>query len=594
MMIFHFQPELLPGGFAGVDVFFVISGYLMTKILLENNNHKEFELFNFYLSRANRILPALGVLCVSLLIFGWFNLLPEEYSLLGKHVRDSALFISNHTYYGEADYFNDHQGKNWLLHTWSLSIEWQFYIAYPLSIYFLYKINAKERIKNLILISCLCSFFWCIHLGYSELKSPYFLTSSRIWEFLLGGLAYFYSFNANRIVGISGWILIAISMLIYSNSNIWPGFGTILPVAGAFIVLISNNSDFGRNFLTKHIGLHSYSIYLWHWPIVVYYSKFNLSEYYWLLFGILLSISFGAISYHLIEKTRINKIINVSIYLLLLAATALIGEHIQRSEGIKERSFAEKHMEIVNYEQEYILRKKKQRELALYRKCWTTGIESIYNTINECRPNDKKKHNVLLIGDSHAAQYYNALKNKYRNINLHLLASNFCSLTGSKNDIKRIGCAEEIEYLNDSHNKSYDYVIVATRLFDTGDRLTKNLSSAIKKLSENIHVIVIGPIFYYEKNMNDIYIDNFHSNNKKEIFDRHLSGLPFLSDAALKEEVGDHHNVTYISTIEILCKNNECNPFDSNGNPMLIDSTHLSVNASREIVDKFSEKLPFN
>ena len=127
VILFHFNPAWVPGGFSGVDVFFVISGFLMTGIIfrgLENNN---FSLFEYYASRANRIIPALAVLCMILLVFGWFYLIPSDYKALGKHVERSMLFISNFAYLKETGYFDSSSYEKWLLHTWSLSVEWQFY-----------------------------------------------------------------------------------------------------------------------------------------------------------------------------------------------------------------------------------------------------------------------------------------------------------------------------------------------------------------------------------------------------------------------------------------------------------------------------------
>ena len=132
VVLFHFNPSWMPGGFAGVDVFFVISGFLMTKIIFRGLEQDSFSVLKFYVARANRIIPALSLLCLVLLSVGWLFLSPLEYRALGKHIVSSITFISNIIYWTESGYFDAASQGKWLLHTWSLSLEWQFYIIYPL------------------------------------------------------------------------------------------------------------------------------------------------------------------------------------------------------------------------------------------------------------------------------------------------------------------------------------------------------------------------------------------------------------------------------------------------------------------------------
>ena len=134
VVLYHFGVAGISGGFAGVDVFFVISGYLMCGIIIGGIERNDFSVWRFYLARARRIFPALVVLCVVALIFGWFFLMPEEYKQLGKHARESLTFSSNLRYFDESGYFDVASQEKWLLHTWSLSVEWQFYLLLPLAL----------------------------------------------------------------------------------------------------------------------------------------------------------------------------------------------------------------------------------------------------------------------------------------------------------------------------------------------------------------------------------------------------------------------------------------------------------------------------
>jgi peptidoglycan/LPS O-acetylase OafA/YrhL len=162
VVIFHFKPTWMEGGFAGVDVFFVISGFLMTGIIFRSLELNDFSVLKFYVARANRIIPALALLCIFLLLMGMIILTPNEYKELGKHVVGSIGFFSNILYWSESGYFDSASHDKWLLHTWSLSVEWQFYIIYPLVIFLLHKFISIKYLKLLILIGAITSFILCI------------------------------------------------------------------------------------------------------------------------------------------------------------------------------------------------------------------------------------------------------------------------------------------------------------------------------------------------------------------------------------------------------------------------------------------------
>jgi peptidoglycan/LPS O-acetylase OafA/YrhL len=182
VVIFHFYPTYLPGGFAGVDVFFVISGFLMTGIIFRDLDENAFSLFKFYKSRINRIVQPLVFVCLFLLVFGWFFLTPWIYSAVGKHVLSSIGFVSNAIYLNEAGYFDVSSSEKWLLHTWSLSVEWQFYIIYPLILIALKKVTTLENIKRLVVLSCLIGFVFSIVASYKWPSHAYYLLPSRAWE----------------------------------------------------------------------------------------------------------------------------------------------------------------------------------------------------------------------------------------------------------------------------------------------------------------------------------------------------------------------------------------------------------------------------
>ena len=312
VVVFHFQNAILPGGFVGVDVFFTISGYLMTGIILSSIQDNSFSIFRFYLSRAKRILPALSLLCATLMIIGWFLLPPLNYMALGKHALSSVLFVSNFVYWQESGYFDAESHEKWLLHTWSLSTEWQFYILFPIFILLVNNLFSKRAILPSLIFLLLASFCYSAIYSSSYPVSSYYLLLSRAWEMIAGGLAYFYVTrkNANESVKLHyiGLILILFSCFYISSRDVWPGYFAALPVIGSCMYLAANHQGRILNSAPfKLIGKWSYSIYLWHWPIVVYCHINNIDIN--LLLGVIISVTLGFISYSIIEKRRSVKLL---------------------------------------------------------------------------------------------------------------------------------------------------------------------------------------------------------------------------------------------------------------------------------------------
>lgn len=309
VVLFHFKASWMPGGFAGVDVFFVISGYLMTAIIFRGIEQESFSIFKFYIARANRIVPALAVLCLVLLIFGWFYLTPMDYKALGKHVASSMGFLSNVIYWRESGYFDASSHEKWLLHTWSLSAEWQFYIIYPLLLVVMRKFMSLKVMKATVLIGTVLGFIFCIITTYKWPDFSYYLLPTRAWEMMLGGIAFLYpiAFKENRKKFFEwvGLALIFASYVLISKDSPWPGYLALFPVLGSFLIIQAQRNDslITNNIVFQKIGAWSYSIYLWHWPIVVAIYYFSLNEIF-IYVGLALSILLGFLSNKYIEKIK--------------------------------------------------------------------------------------------------------------------------------------------------------------------------------------------------------------------------------------------------------------------------------------------------
>ena len=281
VILFHGKLGLLPGGFVGVDVFFVISGFLISSILLGEIAHQRFSLAGFYERRIRRILPALTVVLAAVMIAGALLYPPQDYVLLAKSVKAAALFYANFFFYGQAGYFAPDAETQPLLHTWSLAVEEQFYLVAPLFLWGIARLKRRWQVA-LVVLAFAVSLAFSVAGAMSEDSGAFYLPHSRAFELILGmmlamGLA---PRLANRIVaeavGAVGLAMIAIAVLFFSARTPFPGYAALLPCVGAACIIASGagHATFVSRFLATppmvFTGKISYSLYLWHWPIFVF------------------------------------------------------------------------------------------------------------------------------------------------------------------------------------------------------------------------------------------------------------------------------------------------------------------------------------
>lgn len=336
VLLFHFSPNLLPGGFIGVDVFFVISGFLMTSIIFRGFENKNFSYLKFVINRAKRIVPALLTIVLILLVIGYLTLGQDAYKLLGKHARDSLLFISNITYAKENDYFDVSSTYKLLLHTWSLSVEWQFYLIYPAILLTLKRFTSIKTAKISVLILFSLSLILSIYITYKNPTNGYFQFYTRAWEMMLGGVAFLYPLSYLRqkyklLCELAGLTLIIASFFLIHHTVLWPGYMAIIPVFGTYLCILAHNqSTFLRFYPINKIGLWSYSIYLVHWPLLSLsiLLDWNLSIDIYLATTLVLS----TLLYYTVEKRRNYKWGLLIAYIVVL----LIAIYARETSG-KER-----------------------------------------------------------------------------------------------------------------------------------------------------------------------------------------------------------------------------------------------------------------
>lgn len=312
VVLYHLQEGICPGGYAGVDIFFVISGYLIGGGLIRSLKEGTFSLTSFYLRRIRRIMPAYFCLIAAVLAFGCVVLDCDDLRTLGRTVRSSALFITN-TYFSRTtgDYFSPAAEENPLLNLWSLSVEEQFYLMIPLTLWLLWKFREKAVKPVLWGALGLSFFFAAFHMGHLEHNKAFYLLYCRAWELLAGCLlALAPAAEQNRGTGwlrTAGWAGILLPFACYTSSTPFPGYTAIPSIAGAALLIRYGNHGWSghilRHPLSTGIGKISYSLYLWHWPVIVYWTYVCFDECSpWDYAGMfLLSLLLGFLSWKFVE-----------------------------------------------------------------------------------------------------------------------------------------------------------------------------------------------------------------------------------------------------------------------------------------------------
>jgi peptidoglycan/LPS O-acetylase OafA/YrhL len=320
VVLFHAFPSTVHGGYVGVDIFFVISGFLISSILLKNIKQKKFSVLDFYYRRIKRIFPALMLVLTTTLCIGWTIMLSDEFKLLGQHTVAATLFASNFWLWKEAGYFDTSSDLKPLLHLWSLAIEEQFYIIWPLLLLFLSRFT--RHIAICIFLITLLSFFSCITY-MADHTGMFYFPHNRAWELLAGAFLAALQFknqstSEKKISSRSvfscnalswlGLLLIMLAIGILNKNSIFPGWLALLPVLGATMIIAAGESAWINQYVLStrifvFIGLISYPLYLWHWPLLAFSRIMENGEPSTTIRGLCLAISaiLSLATYRLLE-----------------------------------------------------------------------------------------------------------------------------------------------------------------------------------------------------------------------------------------------------------------------------------------------------
>lgn len=610
VVIFHFFPGVLPNGFIGVDIFFVLSGYLIGEILLREIHLGKFSFLDFYKRRAIRILPALMTVLAFTYLIGYGSLISEKFLSLAEQIRSASLFVINFLWIKEAGYFGAASEAKILLHLWSLSIEEQFYILFPFILWGAYRL----RLNILAVASALFVGSFLLAARESDFSVHYFSFHTRIWEILAGSLyagfarGFFkldFNFDASsqmfrkniEVVPFFCFVLLLATATMLALTNSYTAFNALVPVLCTIVLLSTEESWFNRNVLSRPIlvgiGLISYPLYLWHWPLISFHYIIRRNFRYDSENLILLAISLGfaVLTYLYIEKpirNSPNKVWNSLKLVAGLVFVISVSSYTAFRKGLPQRYDSELDTyssRVWNYDGEDVS------------QCHNL-LKDISDPICATTPNPK----VALFGDSHAAHYFQGfrLQDHPRFKEVLAIGAGNCSPFGYDTprckDALRIG----LNYIIKS--KTIETVVIGGVYYSfskVGDatalRILNETINSLKAAEKKVVFVVDSPMLFESA-------ERCYSPDLLVL--KYLRETPQFCSGSLPQHRFDQSkylnfvsslkalrpDILYYDPNEFLCEREKCKVFHD-GVLLYSDNNHLSKNGAKLLVEDMISKI---
>lgn len=587
VVLYHFGVPYVSGGFVGVDVFFVISGFLMTGIVLERVDHKG--VLDFYIARFLRIVPALLVVVITLMAFGMFALSTNEYEGLSRNAIASLLFYSNNYYAIHSSYFDPSSELNFLLHTWSLSAEWQFYILYPLLVILIKKLRLPVGLALSAIFTISLTITLMRVTGTRE--DIFYLLPTRAWEMLAGGLVYMASVRYKMPEWIKhcdgyGIALIVVAATILHSNGYWPSYSTFAPVLGASMVILANdqNSIFTSNRVAQWAGKISYSVYLWHWPVVVAmrYYQIDFSAIN-IFIGVVSSFALGELSYRIIESTlrkRARLIFNISLFAVALSACMFV----MLTRGISFR-FSDALKQVVEY----------RMDNSSWRPdtCFLNP-EQDYTAFSKCQDKMTSKSFVVW-GDSHAAHLMPGLRSVFGNdLNITQRSASLCPpIIGLQID-GRPHCKAINDMVAREISDNKPNTVLMSALWSVYP-MRDYLPGTIKFLKDSgvKNIILVGPFPVWKKTLIDTIEETGVNAGRTVPWGMTDETRNLRDNDAYLRELAKDNSLTYISPLDTMCTESYCKAIigHKNAYPVQFDFAHLTPEGSRWFIEEVEKQV---
>lgn len=641
VIIFHIEKDWLPGGFVGVDIFFVLSGYLISLYIFQKILDNSFSLAEFYRRRIKRIAPAMLVVLVVVLIVAQLVMLPEDALKTSESVIWSLLSVTNIYFYFSQDvsYFASAMNEKPLLHFWSLGVEEQFYLFWPLILMAIYRLlNARHFLYFLIFISA-CSFVSAQYYYHISPSFVYYMLPTRAGELLIGAIVAHIILHRKSTtlagadaISLFGAILIILSFIFISEEDIFPGFIALLPTIGTACIIYSGQYKvtwLARVLMAKPlvaIGLISYSAYLWHWPIIAFF-RYGLFESTWISFSFLLcsSLLLGWASFQFIEKPfrytswSFKKVLvkqylvpSGSLFAFALLCIFLGGYGVRGFSDSYQKALTEiRSSALPAYSYKYVCQKGKISTKDFTSEACIVGAKSSENHPQKEKNSAIKNQapSAILIGDSNAAHYVGmvgafAQKQGFTFRNLQISA---CPPV-----IEKVEKYASRKYLANCRAslkrlwpmlKEYKVIIVSASWLNYQNRSAGFLVSfykTVNSLTNNSQeVIILGkapviPSYNQDCLARSLSFPFIKCNESLTYLDSKIEeiNLALLKFSQLTERV------EYFDANDFLCRNKNCSAYNKNGKPMYFDTSHLSIPGSwqlgKDIIRHEGVPYPFN
>jgi peptidoglycan/LPS O-acetylase OafA/YrhL len=615
VVLFHGFPQTFRGGFIGVDVFFVLSGYLISRIIFEQLNQGRFNFLDFYARRIKRIFPALLIVLVAAYIAGWFILLADEYGQLGRHIAAGAAFISNFVLWGESGYFDNSAHTKPLLHLWSLGIEEQFYIVWPLLLWVASKLRFSLFALTLILAAL--SFYLNITGIKSDTVATFYSPQTRVWELLVGScLAWCALYKKNSLANVAmsidkcfrrqetvvdqvrvhtrmanvlsclGFILLIYGLIRFNRDLQFPGKWALIPVLGTALIVAAGplawlNTKILSNKVLVWFGLISYPLYLWHWPLLSFAWIVEASppSVPTLLGLIVLSIALAWLTYRLIERPiRFGKHGSLKVSLLIVVMLTLGGLGLG-----------------TYYERGFPFRKNVKQADALYTSEARTieaKLVSGYRNYLGGEPSQSSKPVVLIVGDSYNPNWSVALSTvidveQYDIVSVSYLG---CKVSVAGEKINAIASEQKFErycqplelWINDPSviRRLAAVMLVSYRPFEYDvNRFRFDLLRELKKKNSQFDLFVFGNYFQLDSDQYSSCEKLMFRTGRRADLCMELADYPKKQTSRESLPLYPHDlKFAYVDLIGLTCHEDKTGcPTEAQGVPFISDSHHLNA-----------------
>jgi peptidoglycan/LPS O-acetylase OafA/YrhL len=612
----HLDYHLAKGGYIGVDVFFVISGYLISSVILTEMAAGKFSIAGFYERRIRRIFPALLAMLLGASLMAYRYLLPADLLAFARSELAALFSVSNFLFWSQSGYFDEVSAVNPMLHTWSLAVEEQFYILFPIFLVVVRRFcpkRLKAAVWTLTIVSLTVASIWVKF----DSSSVFFLAPFRAWEFLIGTILsqrYLPSLKGptqRNIASLAGIALILFAAAKYGPKTLFPGAAALAPCIGAALIIAAGETGtslIGRALSWRpvvFIGLISYSLYLWHWPILVFQNtnsmlmERSVGDKQVKIVVIVLSILAAALSWLFIERPfrkgrfRPQRKTLLAISAVAVAVVAAVDCTMLAKGGLPSR-FSPEALRVAGYSSFHP------------DSAWRQGTCFILqegDSFDKFRPDiclrkDPTRRNILLAGDSLSAALYPGLTKAYPDVNFAQISIAGCPLMVSEQPVGTSPwsvCSKASAFLFGQYlqHQTYDTVILASSWLNDDMPEIGHTISWIRQ--RGMKVVLVGPPFMYDMGLPRLLVIALREHSNRAL-EQHWVPVRQQTDRTMAALSRDQWKVPYISAFDDLCVKqtsnatgssgqqmvsvSDCPVFAAPGVPIYFDPSHFTIEGS--------------